>query len=378
MTSISFPVPGSDQVYWVYETDSFGYELPEMQTGEPEYVSNKLVTLVSNRDKPVTDVVIAIHGWNTKQDGNEAMYVFSKMFEGLVKDYKNYPSKSAPNFLFIGVHWPSAVGAGRADELVDDEASFEDNMRRMDNLCSSLLQTDPPAATRMKNLLDLLSSTAEESNTGVYESMLQRKVDRVHRKLVKPDDDDSDSDDEKHEAAAEDAKELKITPKTYGGFYKFSKFIASKVLRSLENKVFGQFLERSEAVGINGVHNLLALLQEYAPPTARYHLMAHSLGSPALCSALLGDEKKPHLLRKKVHSATFLQGALGSHQLGEGYKYEQMTRGMCPVAGPIVVTTSQTDNALKFYRFFHDHPIGHNGRRPTLTQCRRRCWRWRV
>lgn len=361
MTTISHPVEGTDERYWIYETDSLGIEVPELDSGKPEFVSDKLVALVGDRKKPITDVVIAIHGWATDQDGNKSLWVFDKLFANIMKDFKDKPRSSPPNFLLIGVHWPSAVGSGRTDESIDDSATFEDNLARMSKLCERLLKTDPPAAKKMGKLLDHVQSSSSDAATGVFASVIDSKVNAVAQQMISPLMSVDSDDDEALDAAAASSGEVRIVPDPEGGFYKFSSFLISRVLRPLETIVFGQFLQRSENVGENGLHKLVALLQEYGPADARFHLVSHSLGAPALLRALVGGDDRPYLLRRKVHSATLLQAAIGSHQLAPGGKFERMTRDLLPVAGPIVVTTSQSDAALDFYRFFHDFPLGHHG-----------------
>ena len=78
-------------------------------------------------------------------------------------------------------------------------------------------------------------------------------------------------------------------------------------------------------------------------------------------SALLGSPSTGNQLVRKVHTLALLQGAVPYDCYSKGGEYRAICSRFQPVAGPILVTHSQHDNALHFYRQFHGDALGHKG-----------------
>lgn len=353
MTTRTYTVPGfPDQKYWIYEVDAYGNELEEKETGKLGYVMKTIEAEVSKPD--ITDVVIAIHGWNTEQDGNDTLGVFERWFTGISEELKErpYPANEQRKFAMIGVHWPSTVGSGKADENISDNVTFEENARRMRLLAETLGATDAEASRRIKALVDDVTAAATRRGT-IEVTSHERRVASVQRALEQP----YDAGDSEGEGEGDEV----IGPHEPGTLFRFLKLITGTVFRPIEHAVFGQFLKRAELIGRGGVHTMLAHLQDVAPAKTRFHLLAHSLGGPAIFGALCGIVGGTYLLRKKVHSAILLQGAMDKRALARSERFDEVTVGVRPVAGPIAFSTSQTDSALKFFRIAHSEPIGLHG-----------------
>lgn len=369
MTTRTYTVPGfPSQKYWVYEVDADGNEIAETESGKKGYV---LDTIEKEIDASVTDVIVAVHGWNTKQKDNDTLSIFEEWFTGIKKDIeaRPYPAAEQRKFIMLGVHWPSAIGSGRADEMIDDDKTFEENADRMRNLAEKLKETDVPAWRRINKIVDEVTAVAHQAATSAQQTVadvaintatLANKVEKVRESLENPENDNgSDGGSITAEADEEDAEVIR--PHTPGGLFRFAQFVVGNVFRPLEQILFGQYLRRAETVGRNGVHTLLAYLQERCPARARFHLLGHSLGGPVLFGALDGPEEGLYLLRKKVHSCTVLQGAVNNRALSAGKRFDALTVGVRPVAGPVVCSTSQSDAALHSFRLFYGEPIGLHG-----------------
>lgn len=406
MTTVSYEIKDTDQRYWVYEVDSHGVELPETSSGSKKFVSETFATLLSDPEKPITDVIIAMHGWNTVQKGEEEIVWFDGFFDALMRDYRDFPlppGTPTSNPLLIGVHWPSAPGSGRANERFDSEATFEENVKRMEALAKHLLKTDPRASNRVSRLLKNVKKVAGGTKASLAESAVKDSLDKLASSLVEPessDGDETDSDDDSAQshggpnvlvapepikvaanqgtsddgmssgspsppsaAPAPTSEEAVLAAaEPSNGPVGFVKSLFMGVLRPIEELLFGKFVKRAEAVG-GGVHRLLALLQEASAPSTRFHLVAHSLGGIALCRALAGPSEagSAFLLRKKVTSATLLQASVDARSMATGGDYATISHGLRPVAGPLVVTTSQSDKVLPLFDFFYEESLGLRG-----------------
>ncbi len=214
MTTVSYPVPGLDgEHYWVFETDAFGNEIPEVKSGEPEFVSPKILDEARNTERPVTDVLIVIHGWQTDQTSNDAMWIFDTIIGGVLGtsekacayDYDSFiEQRPDTKFLSVGVHWPSAVGAGVVDEKVLDEESLEESAERMRRITNALRETDPITASQIEEVIDAGLATSEEEEgdedddtAKAYVCAFQRTLAAGHQ--VRPDrihEEDDDGEDE--------------------------------------------------------------------------------------------------------------------------------------------------------------------------------------
>eukprot|EP00171_Calliarthron_tuberculosum_P002071 IDg2071t1 len=300
MTTNTYTFPGfQSQKYWVFEVDLKGNEIAEAESGQKGYILDTIEKDFT--ESSITDIIIAAHGWNTKQDGNKTLGIFEKWFKGICEDIKarSYPSSEKRKFIMVGVHWPSSIGVGQADETIDDEETFEVNAKRMQNLAEKLKVTDLPAWRRIMKLVDEVTAVTDKCEGSICTLALSRKVDNVRQILDNPDFDDISDDTSTIVSSAQQSAEL-IRPHTPNRLYRFGQFVIRSVFRPLEKLVFGNYLTRAEVVSRNGVHTLLASLQERALVSTRFYLLGHSLGGPLVFGALSGLENGSYLLRNVV------------------------------------------------------------------------------
>lgn len=291
--------------------------------------------------------------------------------------------KARPNtkFQFIGVHWPSAplgslAGPKPADQTVEG----------LQQLQSSLAETDPIAASKLQRMLNDvqagkdgelidpqdLNDLPENVRNGFMEMLEAMKPEDEAK--IGFEDDESKYNEKLNASAAlgstkaaeKKGQEDDRPPAVIDGVVRF-------LFGGVERVLFGRFEERASTVGATGVHSLLSKLQKVASPTTRFHLVGHSLGCHVVCSALIGSPKTGNGLNRKVHSLMLLQGAVPHRCFAKKEMYRAISSVFQPVAGPIMVTTSQSDNALHLYRQFHFEPLGHLGAveaipLPTITQ----------
>lgn len=117
----------------------------------------------------------------------------------------------------------------------------------------------------------------------------------------------------------------------------------------LNNSFFERFKQHAAKAGSHGVHVLLEKMMTAADGSStRFHLVGHSLGCHVVTSAAIGPEiELPKKLPKKLHSVTFLQGAVFCVKYEKKGPYYHLSNVPKPVAGPVIATTSKKDGALR-------------------------------
>lgn len=105
----------------------------------------------------------------------------------------------------------------------------------------------------------------------------------------------------------------------------------------------------------------------------RFHGVGHSLGCHVVAGAICGPTQGPRRLADgghSMHSLTLIEPAVNAKELQPGRLYDSLVTApggalgegeeaqRSLVAGPIVVTTSAGDRALRWYSFYHGEAMG--------------------
>jgi len=168
---------------------------------------------------------------------------------------------------------------------------------------------------------------------------------------------------------------------------------ARLMLYPIADVAFASFERRAARVGRTGAHKLLATLQGAAPDRARngrikFHAVGHSLGAHVCCAMLAGPRAGSQLIAR-VHAVALIQAAVPATSFAVGGVYRGVVDGAVngfgdapaaavaaaaaagvaapePVApgmaaGPVVLTHSPTDTALRLYAVWYGVPLGSVG-----------------
>jgi len=168
---------------------------------------------------------------------------------------------------------------------------------------------------------------------------------------------------------------------------------ARLMLYPIADVAFASFERRAARIGRTGAHKLLATLQGAAPARARdgrikFHAVGHSLGAHVCCAMLAGPRAGSQLIAR-VHAVALIQAAVPATSFAVGGVYRGVVDGAVngfgdapaaavaaaaaagvaapePVApgmaaGPVVLTHSPTDTALRLYTVWYGEPLGSVG-----------------
>jgi len=132
-------------------------------------------------------------------------------------------------------------------------------------------------------------------------------------------------------------------------------------LITLLDVIYTSFERRAAVVGSHGLHDLLAHMMKHALKPVRFHLFGHSMGAHLSMSAAIGRGPTGSNLPRKIHSLMMTQPACSTDVFAKGGPYRPIVSKLCPVAGPILATMMENDEALRFYDAFRTKPLGRFG-----------------
>lgn len=121
MPAIALPPPGLH--YYLLSLSSNGKEVPEE---DGTLLSADLLSRVRRRTRPVTDVFLVSHGWNTTAEA--AADAYSEWMGAMAADRGGLAAAASArggafNPLLVGLRWPSKFGDGGADRPPVSEAT---------------------------------------------------------------------------------------------------------------------------------------------------------------------------------------------------------------------------------------------------------------
>ena len=354
------PVPGRVGRYHLVTFDAAGRERPEA-TG---LYSRELTALLA-REAP-TDVFVLSHGWMGDLPAARSRYEeWTAAMAGCPEDRaaaEARPDGFRP--VVVGVHWPSqawgdedlgsssfAIPPGDPDAL---EAGRADGVARLVDSSTTALGDTPGVRDAVRVIVD---SALDDPVPVVLPGPVRQAYERLDAAVgpgadgegAPPGDDRAPFDPEAVYQACLVEELASFGGTSLGG-----------LLAPLRVLTFWHMKRRARDVGADGVAPMLTRLQE-AAPAARFHLMGHSFGCIVVSSAVAG---RGSAARRPVASLALVQGAMSlwsfcsaipSAPDRSGYFHRVLADGL--VAGPVVVTTSVHDRAVRSF-----YPIGAGAR----------------
>jgi hypothetical protein len=350
-------VPGSDGPYHLVAFDAAGVERPE-DTGP---YSRELTALLA-RETP-TDVFVLSHGW--MGDVPSARRQYGAWVGAMAACPQDRAAADARPGGFrpvvVGIHWPSKAWG---DENVGSasfglpagapEGGQGDGAPRLVDHTSAVLGDTPTVRNAVGTIVD---SALENPVPATLPEPVREAYERLDAALglvaegegASPGNDRAPFDPEAVYQACLIEELASFGGTSLGG-----------LLAPLRVLTFWQMKRRARAVGTGAVASLLTLLQK-AAPGARFHLMGHSFGCIVVASAVAGTGPEG---RRPIASLALVQGAMSlwsfcsaipSSPGRAGYFRRVLADGL--VAGPVVVTTSVHDRAVRSF-----YPIGAGAR----------------
>ena len=362
-------VPGTDLNYYLIAFDHAGNERTDERDG---LISENILEALSS--EPITDVFLISHGWLSdvvaaRQQYNDwirAMYI--------AKNQSNTPRLEAlrSDFhpLIIGLHWPSKPWG---NENLDDRSfalDIPENSQLNNNLIEQYAQVVSDTVLT-REVLRKIFAFADETNNNLPESLppdiLEAYDTLIQEALISNQNDDTDTWIKNeffnlnpkmiYQASLKKEQRTNQTEETNGNSFGMdSDFIASvqdiflQVPRLLS---FWKMKDLARQIGQTSGFDLLKKLQNKTNADVRFHLIGHSFGT-IVVSATIAGRKNNNKLVRKVNSLTLIQGAVSlwaycktvpNRKNLAGYFYSIIEKEK--VAGPIVVTTSQYDTAVR-------------------------------
>jgi hypothetical protein len=355
-------VPGNADIgYFLVSHDADGHE----RTGDPEAPDGLLSKVVINavRTKPITDIFIISHGW--KGDLAAAVDQYDRWMSAMAGCSEDVEALklNRPGFqaLLVGLHWPSLPWG---DELLDRTAvAFsvgEDDAfpRLIDEYAERIADTPP---TR-----EALSIIFEAAIENIAPTQLPPEVRNAYRILDResrlasagegaaPGEDREPFDPEtSYQNAVSDPADL-------------GRLSLDGVLAPLRQLSFWKMKDRARLFGEIGGHRLLRTMQQAAGESGRdvrFHLMGHSFGCIVVSAILRGPDGSVPLPRA-IDTLFLVQGAMSLWSFCESITSRPSLPGYFrsiiadqKVSGPIVVTLSEHDRAVRKY-----YPLGAGAR----------------
>jgi hypothetical protein len=368
-------VDEADVDYYLVLFDRDGNERPEP---DGRLLSRTLSEAV--RDE-VTDVFFTSHGW--KGDIPAAICQYNSWIGTMAAQTADRDRARAldPEFkaVIVGVHWPSLPWGNEdaAAALLDDDEPGEfaaEQQMSADELVQRYAEriADTPAA---RTALATIVSAAEDDEVAAQlnEGTLPEHLEEAYQVLFKeaglglggaaamPGSDQqafapARTIGEWPSAAGEEAQPAADGELLLGGGGGIGHSVREALLMPVRQLSFWAMKHRACHVGQDGVHALLAALQDSAP-LARFHLMGHSFGCIVVSAAISGPLDEGTVtsrLPRPVHSLFLVQGALSLWSFAERIPFPPEVPGyfrpvrMAPalVSGPIVTTRSTFDQAV--------------------------------
>lgn len=318
-----------------------------------------IVTLAGNG--PITDLIVAAHGWNNNQDEVRALY--TELFGNISAQRRSRMPGDARKMAIVGVLWPSKkfedadlIPGGGATTLGSADITADMLRARLESLKNSFDRADEAALNRAKKLVDRLAASPA----------VRRDFVAILRSLV-PQDPKDTREDASDLFFAKDAEQLfddlkappPLVPPGPGGtggalalgsdaggavgFGDVFNGVKAAAWRLLNYTTYYQMKERAGAVGL-GLNAALKKVKD-AAPTLRLHFVGHSFGARLVSAAVDG----PAVLG--VSSLALLQGAFSHNGFGQLFDgrhdgfFRQVVGGR-KVRGAVIVTHTTNDKAV--------------------------------
>ena len=350
------PVPGREGRYHLVAFDAAGVERPE-DTGP---YSRDLTALVA-RTAP-TDVFVLSHGWNGDLPAARRQYeAWVAAMAGCPEDQAAADARPGGfRPIVVGLHWPSkawgdedlgsATFALPARAPGAPEGGQGDGVARLVDSSAAGLGDTPTVRDAVRAIVD---SALDDPVPAALPEPVREAYRRLDAALglgaegegASPGDDRAPFDPEAVYQACLMEELASFGSTSLGG-----------LLAPLRVLTFWHMKRRARNVGAGCVATLLTRLQD-AAPGARFHLMGHSFGCIVVSSAVASPGPGG---RRPVASLALVQGAMSlwsfcstipSSPGRSGFFHRVLADGL--VAGPVVVTTSVHDRAVR-----SSYPIG--------------------
>ena len=341
-------VPNSSQKYYLLNFDDQGRERTE---SDQTMLSQKLLSDLGSQ--AVTDVFLMSHGWRGDVPAAIRQYdAWSASMMGQSADIAQMTS-AHPGFqpMLVGLHWPSepwgdeqgegsfAVDPAAIDRAVNDWAGRlgdTPEVRKELNIIIRAYATDDEPASLPPEVVQSYARLNAQLKLGAHGVGSAPGSDRPP----------FDAEDVYQAARQED---------TETGSFGLLDTVLGNVLAPLRTLSFYLMKDRARIFGESGAHNLLLAIRK-AKPGVRLHLMGHSFGCVVMSAATAGPPASG-AQAGLVHSLVLVQGALSLWSYAASIPVEAGTQGYFRrivderrVAGPIITTQSEFDNAVgRFY-----------------------------
>jgi hypothetical protein len=341
-------VPNSSQKYYLLNFDAQGTERPE---SDQSMLSQKLLSDLGSQ--PVTDVFLMSHGWRGDVPAAIRQYdAWSGSMMGQSADIAQMTA-AHPGFqpLLVGLHWPSEPWGDEQGEgsFAVDPAAIE---KAVDDWAGRL--GDTPEVRKELNTIIRAYATDDEP------ASLPAEVVESYRRLnaalkLGSQGVGSAPGSDRPPFDPEDVYQAARQEDTETASFGLLDTVLGTVLAPLRTLSFYLMKDRARIFGESGAHSLLLAIRK-AKPGVRIHLMGHSFGCVVMSAATAGpagSAAQPGL----VYSLVLVQGALSLWSYADSIPVEAGTQGYFRriiaehlVAGPIVTTQSEFDNAVgRFY-----------------------------
>ncbi|MGB3510597.1 MAG: hypothetical protein WBA93_15445 [Microcoleaceae cyanobacterium] len=347
-------MPGGQPLqYYLVAFDKDGHEL------EDGKMSQELVKVLATEQ--ITDVFIFSHGWmgdvpSARKQYQEWLTAIAAQQTDLAKMEQVRPGFKP---LFIGLHWPSLPwGDENLGEEVSEEVSFDPTS---ENPKVALIDSYERVADteEAKEPLERILSAAMDDLEPLE---LPPEVVEAYQKLnqlsglgsdgvgAAPGSDREPFDPEQIYQAAKEVFADESVNYFVGDFNNIGN---SKIFMPMKVLSYWRMKRLARQLGENSVSQLLKQLQETTSENVHFHLKGHSFGCIVVSATIAGKEGKGELLRP-VNSLALVQGALSLWSYcsqspyipGKKPGYFHSIIADKRVAGPIVTTQSEHDNAV--------------------------------
>ncbi|SAK74955.1 CHAT domain protein [Caballeronia calidae] len=357
-------VPDTDLHYHLVLFDENAQERAEP---DGALASAAILSLLNDPARPITDVLIAAHGW--KGDVPAAIEQYDRWIAATARASGDLERirRDTPDFapLVVGLHWPSlpwgvesvpdAAGADASKVL---SATPSPAARTVDAISASIANT-PAArdaiATVLKEAARATSDRLTPAMHDAYMTLFDEAGLRADGIGGRP-----GFDQERFDPQAIVAATRKSGAATTGGgtpsrTLGFGDAVKDAMLSPLRQLSFWAMKDRARRFGETAAHDLLAKVQGTSSDV-RVHLMGHSFGCIVMSAMVAGPQNgKP--LARAVDSLFLVQGALSLWSYGNeipyaigssGYFHRIVADGL--VRGPLITTRSVHDTAVgRFY-----------------------------
>lgn len=318
----------------------------------------------------VTDVLFIAHGFrNNEQEATDLYTKFLETFRTNISRPELAASFATRKFAVAGVLWPSksfsegatgdgsVAGAGAdpmddvttALEALKDEFGSPQKLKAIDDAISLLhgLEGNPEAQdVFVDKVLSLLSGDDADPTEGLDRVLAQpghELLQKLRAPVILPAEDDGSDDGG---VASVDATSDAGGAAGIGGFFGKIGGAAGKLMNMT---TWYLMKERSGIVGANGMQQAVRSLHG-AAPSARLHLVGHSLGARLMTSCAKALATVPRL---EVDTLALLQGAFSHYGFSSnnGFGSAGFFRPVMDehvVKGPIIATYSKRDTVVGY------------------------------